>query len=168
MKQEVLSIGLIIITLGLIVSVTSFFLFETTIFPSIVDGLIIILIGLVATMVSFAISKRKFPLKKSNLKSEESCFASEILNIRLAKGEIKSKEYEEIAKKINKDYIDFEVFSKSKYQNMIDFLLNMYRDRGFRYPEYQLQQKIREKMVLGKSRVEAIEELNDEELRNFS
>ena len=51
---------------------------------------------------------------------------------------------------------------------MIDFLLNIYRSQGFRYPEYQLQQRIHKKMTLGKSRIEAIEELNNEELRNIS
>lgn len=169
MKREILVIGLIILFLGLIISVTSFFfIFETAFRPSGVDGLILILIGAVAIMMSFIIPKDEFLLKESITKSKESCFASEIINIRLAKGEITDKEYEEIARKINKDYIDFEVFSKSKYQNMIDFLLNMYRDQGFKYPEYQLQQKIREKMSLGKSRVDAIEELNEEELKHFS
>lgn len=170
MKREILVIGLIILFLGLIISATSsFFIFETAFHPSGVDGLILILIGVVVIIMNLTtIPKDEFPLKESITKSKESCFASEIINIRLAKGEITNKEYEEIARKINKDYIDFEVFSKSKYQNMIDFLLNMYRDQGFKYPEYQLQQKIREKMSLGKSRVDAIEELNEEELKHFS
>lgn len=165
MRRELLIFGIIIVMIGSIVIISNgCVLFESSFFPTGADGLILLLIGVITIFVSFCIPIDEISRNKKTSEARESCYASEILSIRYAKGDLSKKQYEEMARTIDKDYIDLEVFKKTKYRNMIDFLLNMYRDHGFRYPEHQLQQKINDKRLLGKSRVEAIEELNAEEL----